>query len=113
MEVEQQQFADLNAGFVQELFAQYLAAPEAVDPEWRALFESGTLLVEHPLLERIRELAPGALDGGHGGNGVQAATVPPATAADQTLLGAVAAAMSLVKAHRTHGHLAARLDPLG
>ncbi|MDQ3992769.1 MAG: 2-oxoglutarate dehydrogenase E1 component, partial [Actinomycetota bacterium] len=30
-----------------------------------------------------------------------------------TLLGAVAAAMALVKAHRTHGHLAAHLDPLG
>ena len=28
-------------------------------------------------------------------------------------LGHVAAAMALVKAHRTHGHLAARLDPLG
>jgi 2-oxoglutarate dehydrogenase E1 component len=29
------------------------------------------------------------------------------------MLEAVSAAMSLVKAHRTHGHLAARLDPLG
>src|SRR5438093_1441066 len=29
------------------------------------------------------------------------------------LMGAVAAAMALVKAHRVHGHLAARLDPLG
>jgi len=29
------------------------------------------------------------------------------------LLGAVAAAMALVKAHRMHGHLAAHLDPLG
>ena len=32
---------------------------------------------------------------------------------DAQLLGGVAAAMALVKAHRTHGHLAARLDPLG
>ena len=32
---------------------------------------------------------------------------------DQELLQAVQAAMSLIKAHRTHGHLAARLDPLG
>ena len=29
------------------------------------------------------------------------------------LLGGVAAAMALVKAHRMHGHLAAKLDPLG
>src|SRR6187402_661288 len=37
----------------------------------------------------------------------------PAQAVDEELLGAVAAAMALVKAFRTHGHLAARLDPLG
>ncbi|HWT94799.1 MAG TPA: multifunctional oxoglutarate decarboxylase/oxoglutarate dehydrogenase thiamine pyrophosphate-binding subunit/dihydrolipoyllysine-residue succinyltransferase subunit, partial [Solirubrobacteraceae bacterium] len=34
-------------------------------------------------------------------------------AVDAELLQAVQAATSLVKAHRTHGHLAARLDPLG
>jgi 2-oxoglutarate dehydrogenase E1 component len=34
-------------------------------------------------------------------------------AVDETLLGGVAAAMALVKAYRMHGHLAARLDPLG
>ncbi|MBE2320515.1 multifunctional oxoglutarate decarboxylase/oxoglutarate dehydrogenase thiamine pyrophosphate-binding subunit/dihydrolipoyllysine-residue succinyltransferase subunit [Solirubrobacter sp. CPCC 204708] len=39
----------------------------------------------------------------------------PATSAEPNLelLQAVQAAMSLIKAHRTHGHLAARLDPLG
>ena len=41
-----------------------------------------------------------------------AQAVPEATA-DGELLGGVAAAMALVKAHRMHGHLAARLDPLG
>ncbi|HEY6396079.1 MAG TPA: multifunctional oxoglutarate decarboxylase/oxoglutarate dehydrogenase thiamine pyrophosphate-binding subunit/dihydrolipoyllysine-residue succinyltransferase subunit, partial [Solirubrobacteraceae bacterium] len=40
--------------------------------------------------------------------------VPAAAAVpDEELLQAVQAATSLVKAHRTHGHLAARLDPLG
>jgi len=34
-------------------------------------------------------------------------------ASDGQLMRAVAAGMSLVKAYRTHGHLAARLDPLG
>jgi 2-oxoglutarate dehydrogenase E1 component len=38
-----------------------------------------------------------------------AAPAPP----DEELLQAVQAASSLLKAHRTHGHLAARLDPLG
>ncbi|MGH2948416.1 MAG: multifunctional oxoglutarate decarboxylase/oxoglutarate dehydrogenase thiamine pyrophosphate-binding subunit/dihydrolipoyllysine-residue succinyltransferase subunit [Solirubrobacteraceae bacterium] len=32
---------------------------------------------------------------------------------DEQMLQAVQAATSLIKAHRTHGHLAARLDPLG
>ncbi|MEA2221943.1 MAG: 2-oxoglutarate dehydrogenase component, partial [Solirubrobacteraceae bacterium] len=32
---------------------------------------------------------------------------------DEKLMQAVQAAVSLLKAHRTHGHLAARLDPLG
>ncbi len=42
-------------------------------------------------------------------------TAPPPAAAplDEEMLQAVQAATSLVKAHRTHGHLAARLDPLG
>jgi 2-oxoglutarate dehydrogenase E1 component len=44
-----------------------------------------------------------------------AAPAAPAVPAkpDEHLLGAVAAAMALVKAIRMHGHLAARLDPLG
>jgi 2-oxoglutarate decarboxylase len=37
---------------------------------------------------------------------------PPAIP-DEQILQAVQAATSLIKAHRTHGHLAARLDPLG
>jgi 2-oxoglutarate dehydrogenase E1 component len=113
--------ADLNSGYVQELFSQYLTAPESVDPEWRALFDEAPeeLLRHQPLLERLRELAPP-----NGGNGAAVAPKPappeapapvpaPAEAPDLELLGGVAAAMALVKAHRMHGHLAARLDPLG
>jgi 2-oxoglutarate decarboxylase len=40
------------------------------------------------------------------------AQVTPGTP-DRVLLGAMQAATSLVKAHRTHGHLGAHLDPLG
>jgi len=39
--------------------------------------------------------------------------VSPTGQADDALLQAVQAATSVVKAHRMHGHLAARLDPLG
>jgi 2-oxoglutarate decarboxylase len=41
------------------------------------------------------------------------AAPPPTAAPDTELLQAVQAATSLLKAYRTHGHLAARLDPLG
>jgi 2-oxoglutarate dehydrogenase E1 component len=110
--VDLSQLEDLNSGFVQELFVQYLTAPESVDPAWRALFESAPagFLENLPLVERLRELGAGGI----GGNGAaQAPVAPPAVALDQELLGGVAAAMALVKAHRMHGHLAARLDPLG
>ncbi len=38
---------------------------------------------------------------------------PAIVAPEQVMLQAVQAATSLLKAHRTHGHLAAKLDPLG
>ena len=40
-------------------------------------------------------------------------TAPTASTASTAQLAHVAAAMALIKAFRTHGHLAARLDPLG
>ncbi len=42
-----------------------------------------------------------------------AAPAPVGGVVDENLLEAVAAAMSVIKAHRSHGHLAAHLDPLG
>jgi 2-oxoglutarate dehydrogenase E1 component len=45
--------------------------------------------------------------------GVPAVAAPQPAVPDEELLQAVQAATSLLKAHRTHGHLAARLDPLG
>jgi 2-oxoglutarate dehydrogenase E1 component len=111
----------LNAGFARLLLEDYLENPESVPAEWRALFESGDsdLVATHAGLARLLEV----LDRDGNGHRVvaeapaaaQEAAPPPAPAAapDQELLGGVAAAMALVKAHRTHGHLAARLDPLG
>src|SRR3954452_18321750 len=125
----------LNAGFARALLEQYLENPEAVPAEWRSLFESGSseVVANHPGLLRLLELAR------EDGNGhlqappeVEAAPEPPPAPApppepapapepvattqpalDNELLGGVAAAVSLVEAIRTHGHLAARLDPLG
>jgi 2-oxoglutarate dehydrogenase E1 component len=125
----------LNAGFAGLLLEQYLESPEAVPMEWRTLFESGDaralLLEAQPGLARLLETLER-----DGKNGIVAATAPapaaptpvdsegvesaastvhetPAPTVDEELLGGVAAAMALVKAYRMHGHLAARLDPLG
>src|SRR5213083_3180738 len=99
----------LNAGYEQALLEEYLDNPAAVPEEWRELFESGgsELVATHPALRKLLEtLEPET-------NGRPAPAPAPPAEADQLLLGAVAAAMALVKAYRMHGHLAARLDPLG
>src|SRR5436190_452287 len=111
----------VNAGYARSLLEQYLENPEAVPSEWRALFESGDgdLIEALPglarLLENLRETnghaepAPAPAPAPSPAQAAEPAPTPP----DDVLLGGVAAAMSLVKALRTHGHLAARLDPLG
>jgi 2-oxoglutarate dehydrogenase E1 component len=111
----------VNSGYARALLEEYLENPEAVPSEWRALFESGDgdLIEALPglarLLENLRET------NGHA-EAVQAPSPAPTLApsepaaapvADDELLAGVAAAMSLVKALRMHGHLAAHLDPLG
>src|SRR5436189_138986 len=108
----------LNAGFASALLEQSLENPEAVPSEWRSLFESGSeeLVATLPGLARLLDLLA------EDGNGHVAAPAAPAPApeaapapptVDDELLGGVAAAMALIKAIRMHGHLAARLDPLG
>src|SRR5256885_8032048 len=111
----------LNAGYARVLLDEYLENPAAVPSEWRRLFESGDsdLVRTHPGLLRLVETL-------RDGNGLAVAEpptpIPPDVSEpqveivappDELLLGGVAAAMALVKAHRMHGHLAARLDPLG
>jgi 2-oxoglutarate dehydrogenase E1 component len=105
---------DLNTGYASQLLEDYLENPEAVPSEWRALFESapGDLLESHPGLARLLETLRAGDGDGRASASSQLAPARPAEV-DQTLLGAVAAAMALVKAHRMHGHLAAYLDPLG
>src|SRR5712691_7706614 len=96
----------LNSGYAQALLEEYLENPEAVPAEWRELFESGRVVEGLPGLRRLLE----TLGNGHPAPAPAAA---PHAKVDEELLGGVAAAMALVKAHRMHGHLAAHLDPLG
>src|SRR5919205_2908747 len=97
----------LNTGYAALLLEQYLDNPGAVPEEWRDLFESNPEV----LLERQPGLARLLANYETNGDREEQVVLPPAEpAADRELLGGVAAAMSLVKAIRMHGHLAARLD---
>jgi 2-oxoglutarate dehydrogenase complex dehydrogenase (E1) component-like enzyme len=76
----------INAGFTSALYEEYLESRDRIPAVWREFFENGA---GDPVVS------------------VDAAPESPVTPA------AIAAAMSLVMAHRTHGHLMARVDPLG
>ncbi|HKG26929.1 MAG TPA: hypothetical protein VKB09_14865, partial [Thermomicrobiales bacterium] len=120
----------LNSGYARLLLDQYLENPHAVPEEWRRLFESGhsELVATHPglarLLQQLQENGASAPAETAVAGPPQTAVAPapapaPAPAAEPTappddaLLAGVAAGTALVKAFRTHGHLAAHLDPLG
>jgi 2-oxoglutarate dehydrogenase E1 component len=114
-----------NAAYVAQLLEEYLDAPASVPPEWRRLFEADR---EPPSAVGVAVATALVPEGNGAGASAPATAVaetptPPAARAaeaepepgpvETSLLGAVAAAMALVKAYRMHGHLAARLDPLG
>src|SRR5260221_3819264 len=107
----------LNAGYVAQLLEDYLDSPGSVPTEWRTAFESDDAILD--LLPGLRVLLEARANGAPVSVGPPVVAPPELQAApapaevDETLLGGVAAAMALVKAYRMHGHLAARLDPLG
>jgi len=101
----------LDAGYAALVLEQYLENPAAVPSEWRSLFESAPeeLLAMQPGLARLVELLEQ-----HGNGHVEAPAVPVVVeTVDAELAQGIASAMRLVNAFRSHGHLAARLDPLG
>ncbi|MDQ3412577.1 MAG: 2-oxoglutarate dehydrogenase E1 component [Chloroflexota bacterium] len=81
-----------NAGYVLDLYDQYLANPAAVEPELRAFFTDFT----PPNLNGTTTVLP--------------ASAPAKPGVD---IKAVVGAASLAEAIRDWGHLAAQLDPLG
>jgi 2-oxoglutarate dehydrogenase E1 component len=93
-----------NAAYLEDLYEQYLVAPDSVDPQWRRYFdelkgrEAGD--VPHSaVIARIEQAARAAASG----------ACPPAAAGDER----ERAVGRLITAYRSRGHLAANLDPLG
>jgi 2-oxoglutarate dehydrogenase E1 component len=109
-----------NAAFIESLYAQYQANPDAVDPSWAAYFAS---LSEHELSatqlgrgpnwarDRKPELASGDLVGALTGQW------PAKAGASEKDMRAAALesirAIQMVRAYRVIGHLESNLDPLG
>ena len=96
-----------NAAWIEDLYEQYLVAPESVGPKWKAYFdgfkgrEAGD--VPHSaVMEAVVSAARHARS-----NGV-AATTTAATGDERER-----AVGKLITAYRSRGHLAAKLDPLG
>ncbi|TZF90607.1 2-oxoglutarate dehydrogenase E1 component [Cognatilysobacter lacus] len=94
-----------NAAFVEDLYEQYLVAPDSVDAKWKAYFDgvkngSTTEVPHSAVLESIAEAGRQAASG---------ATGSPGTAAGDERQRAVG---KLIIAYRSRGHLAADLDPL-
>ena len=124
-----------NAGYATALFYEYLENPDAVPEEWREILsarlaEALLEMVGRPLWPSLRPSASRSQScrqpssrkwrsslsrspSPSPSHEPQPPAAPVAAEPDDELLGGVAAAMALVRAYRTHGHLAARLDPLG
>ena len=102
----------LNAAYVAQLYADYLDAPASVPDEWRRIFEGNGGSPAIATADAQVAAPPPTVAAPTPAEATRAAEAAPAPV-DAELLGGVAAAMALVKAYRMHGHLAARLDPLG
>jgi 2-oxoglutarate dehydrogenase E1 component len=94
-----------NAAFVEDLYEQYLIAPDSVGPKWKAYFDGvkGASAAEVPhsaVIESIAEAGRQAARGVVSGGGTEAGDER------QRAVG------KLIIAYRSRGHLAADLDPL-
>ncbi len=93
-----------NAAYIEDLYEQYLVAPDSVGPKWKAYFDGirgrDTQDVPHSaVIDAIAEAGRQAARG--------IATVPGAGDERERAVG------RLITAYRSRGHLGADLDPLG
>ncbi len=94
-----------NAAWIEDLYEQYLAAPDSVGPKWKAYFDGfkGREAGDVPHSAVMREVAQA---------GRLAASGAAATAGTGTGDDRDRAVGKLVTAYRSRGHLGANLDPL-
>lgn len=95
-----------NAAYIEDLYEQYLVAPDSVDPKWKAYFDGIKGRDSHDVphsavIEAIAEA------GRQAARGVVAVTANGAGDERERSVG------RLITAYRSRGHLGADLDPLG
>ena len=98
-----------NAAFIEELYEQYLVAPESVGPKWKAYFDGvkgadGAGDVPHSAV-----IAAVAEAGRQAARGIVEVQTPAAGAGDER----ERSVGRLITAYRSRGHLGADIDPLG
>ncbi|WP_411831921.1 2-oxoglutarate dehydrogenase E1 component [Pseudoxanthomonas mexicana] len=93
-----------NASYVEDLYEQYLVAPESVGPQWKSFFDGfkGREAGDVPHSVVIEQIAGAARQAANAG--------PLAPAAGDERERNVG---RLITAYRSRGHLGAQLDPLG
>ena len=98
----------LNAGYARLLLEDYLENPDAVPPEWRALFESGDseLVASHPGLLRLLETLE--RNGGNGHAVVAAPVEPQESQASRSCCGLRPLVGAVRPCHAGLEHAAAR-----
>jgi 2-oxoglutarate dehydrogenase E1 component len=96
-----------NAGYIEDLYEQYLVSPESVEPSWKAYFDAfkGREAGDVPHSAVVRAVAEAARRA--------AAGAPAAVAGAGVGDDRERAVGKLITAYRSRGHLGANLDPLG
>ena len=92
-----------NAGYIEDLYEQYLADPASVPAQWRTYFDQsgGREAGDLPHSAIMAQVQAAARNGARGGG------IDEEAARKQTAFG------KLVTSYRSRGHLGASLDPLG
>ena len=96
-----------NGAYIEDLYEQYLVAPDSVDAKWRTYFDglNGREAGDVPHSAVIEHIARAAREARNAGTA-------PATGADGVDSRQQGAVLKLITAFRSRGHLQADLDPL-
>jgi 2-oxoglutarate dehydrogenase E1 component len=85
-----------HPAYIENLYNDYLANPDSIDPEYRKFFEGFDFAVSNGL----------------NGNGQAVAEMPPSAAVETAQLSKELSVYNLILAYRRKGHLVARTNPI-